>query len=206
MKKEKLKNVDANEKIRIEDTKLRNKFKLLKRLMILLEGFLLVPVIMIILSMVIITGEVLISGTNEFATSLISDETLEENDVELGIDDVVGFAEELSGEDLLVDGKSEGFKRVVAITYILMVCLDYMSVTIIVNILAKIFENIEKEGTPFTIKNVKNLNAINVFAAILFVFGTPRISIGFVSIIIISAITCVFKYGYKIQQEVDETL
>ena len=206
MKKEKLKNVDANEKIKIEDTKLRNKFKLLKRLMILLEGFLLVPVIMILLSMVIITGEVLISGTNEFATSLISDETLEENDVELGIDDVVGFAEELSGEDLLVDGKSEGFKRVVAITYILMVCLDYMSVTIIVNILAKIFENIEKEGTPFTIKNVKNLNAINVFAAILFVFGTPRISIGFVSIIIISAITCVFKYGYKIQQEVDETL
>lgn len=204
MKKEKLEKVDTNENIEIEDTKLRKKFKTLKGWMILFEALLLVPVIVVILSMVIIAGEVLISGTNEYAKSMIIEESSEEN--EIGVDDIVTLAEDLSGEELILDGESEEFKRFVAISHILVVCLDYMCIIIITNTLAKIFGNVEKEGTPFTKENVKNLNVINIFAGVLFIFGTPNFSIGLISIIIISAITYIFKYGYKIQQEVDETL
>lgn len=206
MKKEKLKKVDTNEKIEIEDSKFRKKFKSLKGWMIFFEGILLVPVIVTILFMVIIAGEVLVSGTNEFAKSIIIDETSEEVEEEIKIDDIVGLAEELSGEDLMLEDETNEFKRFVAISQIITVFLDYICVVIIVDTLGKIFGNIEKEGTPFTKENVKKLNVINLFAGILFIFGTPNISIGLISIIIILAITYIFKYGYKIQQEVDEIL
>ena len=206
MKKEKLKKVDTNEKIEIEDSKFRKKFKSLKGWIIFFEGILLVPVIVTILFMVIIAGEVLVSGTNEFAKSIIIDETSEEVEEEIKIDDIVGLAEELSGEDLMLEDETNEFKRFVAISQIITVFLDYICVVIIVDTLGKIFGNIEKEGTPFTKENVKKLSVINLFAGILFIFGTPNISIGLISIIIISAVTYIFKYGYKIQQEIDETL
>ena len=206
MKKEKLKKVDTNEKIEIEDSKFRKKFKSLKGWIIFFEGILLVPVIVTILFMVIIAGEVLVSGTNEFAKSIIIDETSEEVEEEIKIDDIVGLAEELSGEDLMLEDETNEFKRFVAISQIITVFLDYICVVIIVDTLGKIFGNIEKEGTPFTKENVKKFSVINLFAVILFIFGTPNISIGLISIIIISAVTYIFKYGYKIQQEIDETL
>ena len=206
MKKEKLKKVDTNEKNEIEDSKFRKKFKLLKGWMIFFEGILLVPVIVTILFMVIIAGEVLVSGTNEFAKSIIIDETSEEVEEEIKIDDIVKLAEELSGEDLMVEDETNEFKRFVAISQIIIVFLDYICLVIIVDTLGRIFGNVEKEGTPFTKENVKKLSVINLFAVILFIFGTPNISIGLISIIIISAITYIFKYGYKIQQEIDETL
>ena len=195
MKKEKLKKVDTYEKIEIEDSKFRKKFKSLKGWMIFFEGILLVPVIVTILFMVIIAGEVLVSGTNEFAKSIIIDETSEEVEEEIKIDDIVGLAEELSGEDLMLEDETNEFKRFVAISQIITVFLDYICVVIIVDTLGKIFGNIEKEGTPFTKENVKKLNVINLFAGILFIFGTPNISIGLISIIIILAITYIFKYG-----------
>lgn len=206
MKKEKLKKVDTNEKIEIEDSKFRKKFKSLKGWIIFFEGILLVPVIVTILFMVIIAGEVLVSGTNEFAKSIIIDETSEEVEEEIKIDDIVVLAEELSGKDLMLEDETNEFKRFVAISQIITVFLDYICVVIIVDTLGNIFGNIEKEGTPFTKENVKKLSVINLFAVILFIFGTPNISIGLISIIIISAVTYIFKYGYKIQQEIDETL
>ena len=206
MKKEKLKKVDTNEKIEIEDSKFRKKFKSLKGWIIFFEGILLVPVIVTILFMVIIAGEVLVSGRNEFAKSIIIDETSEEVEEEIKIDDIVVLAEELSGKDLMLEDETNEFKRFVAISQIITVFLDYICVVIIVDTLGKIFGNIEKEGTPFTKENVKKLSVINLFAGILFIFGTPNISIGLISIIIISAVTYIFKYGYKIQQEIDETL
>lgn len=204
MKKEKLKKVDTNENIEIEDSKLRKKFKKLREWVILLEGILLVPVIVVVLILGISTGEKLIYGTNEFLKSVIIEE--DSNETEIKIDDVVEVAEKLSGEELVFEGETDEYKRLVAISQILVVFLDYMCTVVIVNTLAKIFGNVETEGTPFTKENVKDLSVINVFAGILFVFGTPNISIGLISLIIISAITYIFKYGYKIQQEVDETL
>ena len=163
-----------------------------------------VPVIAVVIIMSIIIGENLICNTNEFAKTVVLDETEEVREIK--VDDIIKLAENLSGKELEVDDESDEFKRLVATSQILVVFLDYICIIIIVNTLAKLFGNVEKEGTPFTKENIENLNIINIFAIVLFVFGTPNFSMGLVSVIIISAITYIFKYGYKIQQEVDETL
>lgn len=204
MKKEKLKNVDTNEKsVKVDDIKLRNKFKLLKKLMIFLEGLLLVPVLMVVLIMVIIAGEIIISGTNEFAKDVVFDEIAEE---EIESEDIVDLAEKVTGEELALDEENDKYKYMVAISAIIVACMDYMCMVLIVDRLSKIFKTIEEEGTPFTLDNIKYLNKIDKYAVILFVFGTTNISISLLSLIIISAISYIFKYGYRIQQEVDETL
>lgn len=206
MKKEKSKKIDTDEKnLKIDEVKLRKKFKLLNQIVIFLEGILLVPVLMIVIVSGTMVGEKLILGTNEFAKGIILDETIEE-EREIEPDDIVKLAEQITGEEMMLDEETDNYKYMVAISAIIVAFIDYMCMLLIVDCLGKMFKTIEEEGKPFTLDNIKNLNKIDKFSVILFFFGTAKISISLMSLIIISAISYIFKYGYRIQQEVDETL
>ena len=74
--------------------------------------------------------------------------------------------------------------------------------------LAKVFLNTAKEETPFTIENIKNLRKISCSAIIIFWVSCfiPNSGIGAIYVCAICGIEYIFRYGYKLQLESDETL
>jgi len=212
MEKEKLKKLDIKEEV--DSKKLEKKFKEIKEWAIYVEAILLLPVVAFVLLVVLIAGEKVFKGTNEIAVAFL-DTVYETNDnIEYGEDGnilltnqtIIDLSEKVRGSKFEFNNKSDEYKIFVAIVGLVIACIDYIMMILIINNISRIFGTIEKEGTPFTKNNVKYLNMINILALLLCVFGTARISMNLVSVIIISAITIVFKYGCKLQQEYDETL
>ena len=66
------------------------------------------------------------------------------------------------------------------------------------------FKEISQDAKPFTEKNVKRLSNISWLTfALLFI---SEFNIGLITVICIFALSKIFKYGYKLQIESDETL
>ena len=74
--------------------------------------------------------------------------------------------------------------------------------------LSKVFKNTAKDGTPFSLSNTKNMKKISRCAVIIFfaTFFSPTQSIGAVYPLAICGMEYIFRYGYKLQLESDETL
>ena len=79
---------------------------------------------------------------------------------------------------------------------------------VLIDSLGKIFINISKEGTPFTKNIIKSMKDICVFSTIIWVLGifSSVGNIGLVWLLVIWAMYYIFKYGYQLQLESDETL
>ena len=79
---------------------------------------------------------------------------------------------------------------------------------IILYSLSKVFTNTAKDETPFSMNNVKNLKKISICAYIVFfitIFSQIH-SLGLIYVLAIAGIEYIFRYGYKLQLESDETL
>lgn len=74
--------------------------------------------------------------------------------------------------------------------------------------LAKVFKNTAKEKTPFSLNNIKNMKRISRCAIIIFLatLFSQTESIGAVYVLAICGMEYIFRYGYKLQVESDETL
>ena len=198
------KNNTKEENTELDNIKLKKKFKSLKEAALIAEAILLIPVLMIIIVGALIIGEKIFQGTNEILTSVILDEKAE--NVDLTTDDYINFAEKVSGTQLYFENESNNYKMLVVKSSLIAFFCDYIMMVLIIDNLVKIFGNIEKDEKPFNVKNIKYLNRINVLSCLLWIFGTEKISMSLVPILIISAIIYIYKYGCKIQKEIDETL
>ena len=101
---------------------------------------------------------------------------------------------------------NETIKNITSVLVIIFVCLDYILYVLMLDKVIGIFNEILKNGTPFTENSVKNMRKIRLLSIILIFIGMGPFSIGLMPVIIISALTLVFGYGYKLQIESDETL
>ena len=79
---------------------------------------------------------------------------------------------------------------------------------VLIDSLGKIFINISKEGTPFTNNIIKSIKDICIFSTIIWFLGifSSVGNIGLVWLLVIWAMYYIFKYGYQLQLESDETL
>ena len=178
------------EKILNTKEKNRKKFRMLKKVMDFSESLLLaMPIVIIVifgLGVVLTAQDANVENTEKI-------DIMAEMRVFTKTEDIV---ENEKVNDVLTIGKF--------IIYI----IGYIMNILIIDNLKRIFENIEKNDTPFTEDNVKHLNVISELAVLGFItrFMGNSIGMSIVPLVIILAITTVFKYGCELQKEVDETL
>ena len=85
--------------------------------------------------------------------------------------------------------------------------VTFISMIIILDFLVKIFKNTEENATPFTEKNVKYIKYIGILVWIIHCTITVDFfDFTFILAIAISSLYYIFKYGYQLQVESDETL
>ena len=77
--------------------------------------------------------------------------------------------------------------------------------------LSKMFLNASKDETPFSLVNIKNMKRISISLSIIILAIVISSEYTFNSLCLLSLFTIngidyIFRYGYKLQQESDETL
>lgn len=77
---------------------------------------------------------------------------------------------------------------------------------VILDIIRRILKNTAKDETPFSNNNLKRIKIIGICMAICLICAQSLISIEIIYLILISSIYLIFKYGYELQRESDETL
>ncbi len=84
-----------------------------------------------------------------------------------------------------------------------------MQIIIIENV-RKMFKQISINGKPFTEYNVEKMKNISKYSVIMWIAGFfidfSFAGIGIVTVVVLCAVSTIFKYGYKLQIESDETL
>lgn len=84
-----------------------------------------------------------------------------------------------------------------------------MQIIVIENV-RKMFKQISINGKPFTEYNVEKMKNISKYSVIMWIAGFfidfSFAGIGIVTVVVLCAVSTIFKYGYKLQIESDETL
>jgi len=192
----------------LED-RMKRKFKKLKTIMTIIEGFLMVIPILVIIVAVLVGIKIGMEGkeTASIIEGAFATEEGEEVDWKIEILDILNLKADLQADEDYQNA-SETLKTLMVVSSIIAGFIGYIFAILIVDSLAKIFGEVEKEGTPFTEQNIKLLKRVNIIAICLWLIGMMGFSntVGLVFVIIISAFRSVFEYGYKLQKEADETL
>lgn len=77
----------------------------------------------------------------------------------------------------------------------------------ILDCLSKILKNVIEKETPFTEESIKSIKEMCILITIMWLLGTKSlINFGLVFVLAIWVLQYIFKYGYHLQLESDETL
>lgn len=203
---------DEKEKVELtSEEKMKKKFGIYRKLMTVIEGFLMVVPILVIISAIVIGLAIGLSGEDKESNILASAIDIkegEEIDWRAEILDILDMKNDIEA-DKDYQAASETLKNLMAISGIIAGILGYILAIIVVDCLAKIFGEVEKEGTPFTENNIKLLKKVHIVSIFLWILGMAGVrknTVGIVFVLVISAFRSVFEYGYKLQKEADETL
>ena len=208
-------NEEEKNEFNTSEEKMKKKFGKLRKAMTIVEGILMVVPIMVIVILVIVGISVGFNKANfpskieygENKSIILYDENTEEIDWKIMILDILNMKEKVEDDEDYQNG-SELEKTIVAVSLIIVAIIGYILTILIADNLAKIFGEVEKQGTPFTENNIKLLKKVNILALILWIAGMmgANSTVGLVFLIVIFAFRSVFEYGYKLQKESDETL
>ena len=188
-----------NEKVNLTDEeKIKKSFKIYGEIA---EG---IETIFIVGSIIImaIAGIIVFSGKNELPETVneaIYTTEDEVKDIPLKIWNE--FFELIGGEE------NEQFNEMpifVQMIKIISLIAKYIFTILIIDNLKKMFKEIAQNAKPFTENNIKKLNIISWLIFGLWVATNQ--GVGIMSVISIFALNQVFKHGYKLQIESDETL
>ncbi|MBR2289591.1 MAG: DUF2975 domain-containing protein [Clostridia bacterium] len=191
------------------EEKMKKKFGKLRKIMTVIEGFLMVVPLLVIVVAILVGIAVGMNAkdedTNVVDSGVVEVEEAEEIDWKAEVLDVLDLHLE-NDEDY--QNASETLKNLMVWSAIIASLAGYILAILITDNLAKIFGEVEKQGTPFTERNIQLLKRVNIIAIILWIIGMMgvRDTIGLIFVVVISAFRSVFEYGYKLQKESDETL
>ena len=188
MKKEKV--------VLTDEEKMKKSFKSYGKIAEVIESILLiVPIVLLVISLVM--GIAMLVGDNQddrFKNSMVQSEQGEEISERQ-------FLKDLIGEDYK---EFEEMSNVQITIKVICIIAEYIITILILDNLKKMFKETSQDAKPFTEANVKRLNNISWLTFALWL--TTNTNVGIVVVISIFALNKVFKYGYKLQIESDETL
>lgn len=188
MKKEKV--------ILTDEEKMKNSFKTYGSISELIESILIVAPTMLLIIFLLLGVATFFENKNNAKTDNIVAQTTqsEENTLKEFIIDLI------SDDGTKIDDISNFEITMKIISFV----ADYVFSIIILHNLTKMFKDISQDAKPFTESNVKRINIISWSALGLWI--TTNSNIGLITVICIFAISKIFKSGYKLQIESDETL
>ena len=164
-----------------EEEKMRKRFGLFRKITSWLIGLLCsIPILFLLLG-----GIIFLTGTEE-----ITEEVPEI------------ISEENQDTSISENNENQEDSQIVQTIYTIAGIINYILIIFLLDCLKKVFGEIEQKGTPFTEYNVKNLNRIRNLTILSCILERG----GLIFVLIVISILYVFKYGYKLQNQADETL
>lgn len=188
MKKEKV--------ILTDEEKMKKSFKTYGSISELIESILIIAPTILLIVFLLLGVATFFENKNNTKTDNIVSQTIQSE--EKNIKELI--IELINDEDTKIDDISNFEITMNVISFV----ADYIFSIIILHNLTKLFKDISKDAKPFTESNVKRVNIISWSALGLWI--ATNTSVGFITVICIFAITKIFKCGYKLQIESDETL
>lgn len=199
----------------ITEEDLKSKFKKYEKIISFIELLLVVGPIVIIFLILPVSIAMLV-GTN----SVDSDEIVNEvaNNVAVDINSNISEStfedtNELTNNinDLKSDDNDNKIdeNNITPAKSIFAIITAIMQIIVIENV-RKMFKQISINGKPFTEYNVEKMKNISKYSVIMWIAGFfidfSFAGIGIVTVVVLCAVSTIFKYGYKLQIESDETL
>jgi hypothetical protein len=215
---EKKKSKEEKEEKRLEEVskQIVKRFKNLKIISEVIEILFIIPAIVLTIMAITIMVQYQKYGYSTTAKTLVYsctteyDENWEEKIEEpVTVKEFANFVAELRGRYYFdSDSWEESSLKSYSIYSLVEFVLSYITVIFIINTLRKLFEETEKNGTPFTKNNIKYLKMVDVSICIIWWLGMieGNILLDILVLTVVSVLTLVFKYGYKLQKESDETI
>ena len=205
------------------EEKMKKRIKFLKEIVSILEGLLIVPIVITIIILIIGLGQFLFvhkttflgGAVRELNNSSINQDKSEytwisEKETDLTWKDIKLLADEFSGREngeiKLFGRNNDIIENISAVLVLIFVFVDMIMYVLIMDNIVGIFKEILNIGSPFTEKAVKNMKKISILSILLFLLGIGGLKISLMSVIIIIFLTYIWRYGYKLQKESDETL
>ena len=158
---------------------------ILGKVMQCIEALLIAIPILIIVVLVSVAGMIFMTGTEE---------------------NMIPTQEELIVEDTADIVETEEITEQGVIKIIANI-IKYVLTIVIVDILRRIFMSTKIKETPFTKDNVRSMRVLSIIAVVEWILAVlSGIGSSLIFVVTIMAISHVFKYGYELQVEADETL
>ena len=206
-----------------DEEKMKKRIKYLKEIVSILEGLLIVPIVITIIILIIGFGQFLFVHKTTFLggtvrelnnVSINQDKTeytwISEKETDLTWKDIKLLADEFlgkeNGEIKLSARNNDIIENISAVLILIFVFVDMIMYVLIMDNIVGIFKEILNIGSPFTEKAVKNMKKMSILSILLFLLGIGGLKISLMSVIIIIFLTYIWRYGYKLQKESDETL
>lgn len=102
--------------------------------------------------------------------------------------------------------KVEQIQKMKSESVILTTITGILSLAILVNI-SNMLKNTVNKKTPFSEENVRCMKSISIIATLLWIITTSFIiNVGLIFVLAIDIMYYIFKYGYQLQIESDETV
>ena len=100
----------------------------------------------------------------------------------------------------LLDESDDGFIKFISDIF------RYLLAFEILDIIRRMLKNVIKDETPFSEDNLKKIKQIDSRMMLSLIISRSIFSIELIYVILVSSIYLIFKYGYELQVESDETL
>lgn len=206
-----------------DEEKMNKKMKFFKEIVSILEALLIVPIVVTIIILIIGLGQYIFvhkttflgDTVREFDNSFMYQDKTEyigssEKETDLTWKDIKLLADKFidreDGEIKLSDRNNDIIWNISAVFVLIFVFVDMIMYVLIMDNIVGIFKEILNIGSPFTEKAVKNMKKMSILSILLFLLGVGGFKISLMSVVIIISLTYIWKYGYKLQKESDETL
>lgn len=179
-------NITKEDSLEESTEKMKKKFKSMKDWIVLILGLGIFAIIMMLIIDIY---------------TINSDESIETLKIQLVENDIsVDSLIELEEKVFENDNDERAYVKKLLIQSTVVNTISNIINLIILFQLGELFKNIEKTGVPFSDETIKRLKRVNILYFILLLIGSGDIF----TLVIISAIIFMIKYGCKVQSEVDE--
>ena len=197
----------------ITEEDLKGKFKKYEKIISFIELLLVVGPIVIIFLILPVSIAMLV-GTNSVDSDEIVNEVANNDAVDINsnisestfenTNELTNITNDLKSDDNKIDENG-----ITPAKGIFAIITAIMQIIIIENV-RKMFKQISIDGKPFTEYNVEKMKNISKYSVIMWIAGFfidfSFAGIGIVTVVVLCAVSTIFKYGYKLQIESDETL
>ena len=185
-----------------DNEQMKKSFGTYRKIIGVFEGFLLaIPIILVIAATIIVSANILQEDNPDEVVIQEADSDLVEEEVT-----VWTLLSELTEKrfDYETDNKA------IIVIFTICIVFDYIMIICLIDLIKKIFYQVESKGTPFTEENniyFSKLSKVAIIMTILRVIsaivGASDLGMGLILLIVILSLTKVFEYGYELQNIVD---